>query len=78
MVALMIGMQQTMTQNQVYALPARRCRLQASPDTATIVKSVDGSDFDTMALTEGGADTSGLFIKCTSGTITVSLTPIGY
>jgi hypothetical protein len=71
---LSIGYQITLTQNTVYALPIRRCRIQVSPDTATLVKSVDGVDFDTMALTEGGADTSGLFIKATSGNVNIVLT----
>jgi hypothetical protein len=75
-VLLSIGWIQPMTQNIVYALPARACRIQVSPDTATLVKSVDGIDFDTMALTEGGANCSGAFIKATSGNVNVDLTPL--
>ena len=74
---LSVGYVQPMVQNQVYALPARHCKLFTDTAAATLVQS-DTLAFTvsvTLTLTDGQADVAGGFIKCTSGAINISLKP---
>ena len=73
---LSVGYPQTMTQNQVFALPATRCLLFTETVAATIVQSNDVAMGTTAPVTlpaTGMAEVSGGFIKCTSGNIVVTL-----
>lgn len=73
---LTIGPLISLTTNQAYALPARACRIQVDPDTATLTVSVDNSAYDTLTLTNGSALLGGRFIKSATASTQVVLTAI--
>lgn len=66
--SLLIGPAATLTQNIVYALPARQVRLQS---TRVLQTSVDGSTYTDVAGTTTGADVTAVFTKCTTGSAVV-------
>jgi hypothetical protein len=68
-----LGYVQVLTQNVVYALPARRCLLFTDASTPTIQQSSDVGFTANVAvtLTGGQAELDGGFIKCTTGNINV-------
>ena len=66
--SLMIGPAQDMTQNVVYALPARQVRLMA---VDVIQVSVDGSAYSDVAASTTGTDVTAVFTKCTTGNTVV-------
>lgn len=76
MISLLIGPQLTLTQNVVYALPARRCILTTISTGATVLQSNDPDFATSVAVdvtTDGTAEVNAGFIKCTSGNIVVTL-----
>jgi hypothetical protein len=75
MVSLSIGPLNSVVQNVVYALPAKRCKLYCQTAGATFVQSNDPamSASTAMTLVEGAYEVAGGFIKCTSGNVTVTL-----
>jgi len=75
---LSIGYPQTLTQNTIYALPARRTLLfsdgaGAAFDIATEETMV--VHIGPLTLVDGMHDLSGAFIRCTSGNVRVTLKP---
>ena len=62
-----------MTQNVIYALPARRLQLFTDATTPTIQQSTDVAFAANAALTltSGQAEVAGGFIRCTTGNINV-------
>lgn len=66
--SVLIGPTHTLTQNVVYALPARQVRLQS---TAVLQTSIDGSTYTDVAGTTTGADVTAVFAKCTTGAAVV-------
>lgn len=69
---LPIGRQFTFVQNTVYALPARKCTLfTEGSDTFTVSTDVAFTASKALTLTNGQADTSAGFVRCTTGTPTV-------
>ncbi len=73
---LSIGPLITMTQNVVYALPRRRCKLYTNTAGATFQQSNDSTFASSTAVTlvEGGYEVSATFIRSTAGDALVSLT----
>jgi hypothetical protein len=72
---LSIGIPQVMTQNQVFALPARRCLLFAE-GTPTIEQSADATNWVALTInttTNNQAEVGGGWIRCTSGSPDVFL-----
>jgi hypothetical protein len=72
---LSLGYVQAITQNVIYALPARQCQLFTDGTSPTIVQSTDVGFTANVAvvLTNGQMELTGGFIKCTSGDIRVFL-----
>ena len=75
---LSISYPQTLVQNTIYALPARRCLLfsdgaGAAFDVATEETMV--THVGPLTLVDGMHDLAGSFIRCTSGNVRVSLKP---
>lgn len=70
--ALSMGYPQTMTQNEVYALPACNVRVLAE---VAIEHSVQvGAGFVALTGSETvGAETSGGFVRCTTGNCIVNI-----
>lgn len=68
--SLKIGPVETMTQNVVYALPARQVRLMSS---LAVDISLDGSAWAALANATTGADCTAAFIRCTTGNALVVL-----
>jgi hypothetical protein len=64
-VQLRIGPVETLTQNQVFALPARQVRVMSS---LAIDVSLDGSAWAALANATTGADCTAAFVRCTVGT----------
>lgn len=67
-VGLPLGMLFTMVHDEIYALPARRCRIYTSKAGATFLQSDDSSMTDSTAVTlvEGSYEVSGGFIQQTA------------
>lgn len=60
-----LGTPFSMTQNVVYALPARAVRIQS---TAVVQISPDGSTWDNLTNSETvGADAASAFVRCAGG-----------
>ena len=73
---LSIGPMQVMVHDQIYALPARRCKLYTSKAGPTFLQSDDPTMTDTTPCTmvEGAYEVSGRFIQQTAaGDFPVSL-----
>lgn len=75
---LSISYPQTLTQNVIYALPAKRCLLfsdgvGAAFDVAT--EETMAVHVGPLTLVDGMHDISGAFIRCTSGNVRVTLKP---
>ena len=73
---LSIGYPQSIVQNAIYALPARRCSLFCDTAAVTLFQSNDiGFTASTaLTLTSGQAEVGGGFLKCTSaGPVLVEL-----
>lgn len=70
-IQLTIGPVHTLTQNIVYALPARRCLLYA--DAGTLTQSSDGTNFTAITLANQQAEVGGAFIKSTAGDTDIRL-----
>lgn len=72
---LSLGYPQLMTQNIIYALPARRCILFTDTAAPTIQQSTDVAFTANAVLTlaSGQAEVAGGFIRCTTSNITVNL-----
>lgn len=62
--AVLIGPVQTLTQNVVYALPARQVRVMSS---IAVDISLDGSAWAALANSTTGADCTAAFVRCTTG-----------
>lgn len=68
---LTIGPAHAITQNSIYALPARTVRVHA---LAAVEISVDGSTWDALTGAEGvGAEAGSCFLRCPGGNTTVTL-----
>ena len=65
---LSVGYPQVITQNVIYALPARRCLLFTDGVAPTIQQSTDVGFTANIALTlaSGQAEVAGGFIRCTN------------
>lgn len=59
-----IGVVETLTQNVVYALPARQVRVMSS---LAIDISLDGAAWAALANATTGADCTAAFVRCTGG-----------
>ena len=73
---LSIGRPILMTQNVVYALPARRCFMMCDTSTATFEQSNSETMVPAVALTPNADeqnDVGGAFIRCTSGNVLITL-----
>jgi hypothetical protein len=73
---LSIGYSLPMVQNQIYALPARRCLLFCDVAAATFEQSTSLAMTLPVALTLDAneqAEVGGGFIRCTSGNVNVKL-----
>lgn len=71
---LQVGVATVITQNVVYALPARISRVQA---LAAVEVSIDNSTWAVLAnSTTTGAETSAIYARCTTGDTTVVCKPI--
>ena len=66
--SLLIGPAATLTQNIVYALPARQINIMS---TRVLQISVDGSSYADVAATTTGTAVTGVFTKCTTGSAVV-------
>lgn len=65
---ILIGPAATLTQNVVYALPAREVNVMS---TRVLQVSVDGSAYSDVAATTTGTALTGVFVKCTTGSAVV-------
>lgn len=63
-----LGVPVAITQNVAYALPARTVRLQS---LAAVEVSIDNSTWATLTNSTTGAETSAVFVRCTTGNTTV-------
>ena len=70
---LTIGPPHTITQNVVYALPARRCLLMSSTSGIEQANDVAFTTPVALTLTSGQAEVAGGFIRCTTGNPIISL-----
>jgi len=77
---LSIGIPQAIVQNQVYALPAKKCLLMTDVAAATIQHSTTEAFTSNVAVNistgtygPGQAEIAGGFIRCTSGNINIIL-----
>ena len=70
MTALTLGAPIAITQNEIYALPAKRCLLFSDAVTPTFFQSNTEAFTASIAvtLTAGQAELAGGFLKCTSAT----------
>lgn len=66
--SILIGPAITLTQNVVYAAPARQVRIISSRVLET---SVDNSTFAAVTATTTGTDLTSVFVKCTTGSAIV-------
>ena len=72
--ALTIGPIHTLTQNTVYALPARRCQAYTSSSSGVEVNNTTSTTgFTSINVTDGGFVTGAAFIRITSGNSTLRL-----
>jgi len=68
---ILIGPTTTLTQNVVYALPARKVMVFSS---LAVEHSYDGTTFDALTNAETlGAETAAAFIRCTGGAAVVTV-----
>lgn len=73
---LQTGIVSAITQNTIYALPARQCRIFCETTTAVIQQSnlVAFTTPAAVTLSDGMAVLGGGFIRCTSGNVNIKLT----
>lgn len=70
---LSIGPVQDITQNIVYALPAKAVWLQS----LAVVETAVDTTFTTLAASTTGVITSAVFVRCTTGNTKIVLKPQG-
>lgn len=70
--SIQVGVATPITQNVVYALPARKCFLQA---LAAVEVSIDNSTWAALANSTTGAPTSAIYVRCTTGNTTIVCKP---
>jgi len=68
---LTIGPVHDILQNIVYALPARKTRMQADAVVETSLQSTTG--FTAVAASTTGVETSASFVRCTTANTKISL-----
>lgn len=70
--SIQVGVATIITQNVVYAMPARKCFVQA---LAAVEVSIDNSTWAVLAASTTGAASAAVYVRCTTGNTTIVCKP---